>query len=103
MITSARNSITAASVGVGLRAADVAEFIERRPAIGGFEIHRENYFSAGGPHIDALAQIRADYPVSAHGVGLSLGAAGPLSTPHLDRLARWVDWLEPALVSEHLA
>jgi uncharacterized protein (UPF0276 family) len=57
----------------------------------------------GGPALAALEQLRADYPLSVHGVGLSLGSAEPLNARHLARLHRLVERLEPALVSEHLA
>ncbi len=79
------------------------EIVERHPACDWFEIHSENYFSAGGVHLDALRRVRADFPISAHGVGLSLGSAEPLSNVHLEHLAHLVDWLEPVLVSEHLS
>src|SRR3989454_5011939 len=57
----------------------------------------------GGPALRALERLRADYPLSVHGVGLSLGSAEGLDSAHLERLARLVERLEPALVSEHLS
>jgi uncharacterized protein (UPF0276 family) len=57
----------------------------------------------GGPAVQTLAQIRQDYPLALHGVGLSLGSADGLDARHLTRLKRLVDWLEPMLVSEHLS
>jgi hypothetical protein len=73
-----------------------------RPAVPWFEVHAENYMG-GGPAVQALAQIRQDYPLALHGVGLSLGSADGLNVQHLMRLKRLVGWLEPALVSEHLS
>ena len=90
-------------VGIGLRAPHYAELLERRPATGFLEVHAENYFGAGGPAIAWLERFRADYEVSIHGVGLSLGSAGPLDPAHLERLARLVERIEPCLVSEHLS
>jgi len=90
------------SVGVGLRAPHVAEVMTTRPAIGWFEVHAENYMG-GGPPLAALEDVRETYPLSLHGVGLSLGSATALDTRHLVRLRRLVTQLEPALVSEHLA
>jgi uncharacterized protein (UPF0276 family) len=88
--------------GIGLRAAHVAELVGTRPAVGWLEVHAENYM-AGGPALRALERLRGDYPISLHGVGLSLGSAGPVDEAHLERLARLVERLEPALVSEHVS
>jgi uncharacterized protein (UPF0276 family) len=92
----------AAGVGIGLRAPHIAEVMRTRPAVAWFEVHAENYMG-GGPAVQALTQIRQDYPLALHGVGLSLGSANGLNTRHLMRLKRLVDWLQPALVSEHLS
>jgi uncharacterized protein (UPF0276 family) len=96
------NRVFSAGVGVGLRAPHLAEVRRTHPAVPWFEVHAENYMG-GGPAVRALAQIRQDYPMALHGVGLSLGSADGLNAQHLTRLKRLVDWLEPALVSEHLA
>jgi len=88
--------------GIGLRAPHVAEILERRPPIGWLEVHAENYMG-GGPAVRALERLRAAYPLSIHGVGLSLGSAEGIDGEHLERLARLVERLEPALVSEHLS
>ena len=89
--------------GIGLRAPHVARVLEERPRIPWLEVHSENYFAAGGAAHDALERIRADYPLSFHGVGLSLGSADPLDGGHLRRLREVVDRYQPALVSEHLS
>ncbi len=68
-----------------------------------FEVHAENYMGAGGPPHAALNQIRQDYPVSLHGVCMSIGGPQPLDKTHLRRFKALVDRYEPALVSEHLA
>jgi uncharacterized protein len=68
-----------------------------------FEIHAENYMGAGGPPHAALNQIRQDYPVSLHGVCMSIGGPQPLDKAHLQRFKALVGRYEPALVSEHLA
>jgi uncharacterized protein len=88
--------------GIGLRSPHVARVRTERPAIGWLEVHSENYFIDGGPALANLDAIRADYPVSLHGVGMSLGSAAPLDMTHLARLTRLVARVEPALVSEHL-
>jgi uncharacterized protein len=88
--------------GIGLRAAHVAEVIATRPAVGWLEVHVENYMG-GGPAVRDLERLRRDYPVSLHGVGLSLGSAEGIDARHLERLRRLVERLEPVLVSEHLS
>jgi uncharacterized protein (UPF0276 family) len=88
--------------GIGLRAPHCREIIESRPDIGWVEVHSENYFGDGGQPHHFLERIRADYPLSLHGVGLGLGSAGPLDRDHLLKLARLIRRYDPGLVSEHL-
>ena len=90
------------AAGIGLRAPHVERVMREHPRIAWLETHSENLFTAGGGMHAAMAQIRADYPLSLHGVGLSLGSADRLDRAHLQRLAALVDRYEPALVSEHL-
>src|SRR5262245_28534499 len=89
-------------VGIGLRAPHVAQVLATRPAIGWLEVHAENYMGESTP-LAALERLRADYPLSVHGVGLSLGSAEALDNRHLSRLQRLITRLEPVLVSEHLS
>jgi len=89
--------------GIGLRAQHHAEIVAQRPAIGWVEAHSENYFAHGGSQRDFLTQIRAHYPLSLHGVGLSLGSIDPLDREHLRALERLVCDFDPMLVSEHLS
>jgi uncharacterized protein (UPF0276 family) len=95
--------LAANAVGAGLKPAHYAEILATRPAIGFFEIHAENYMNAGGPNHRWLAAIGEHYPLSVHGVGLSLGSAEKLDRDHLARLRQVVERTAPALVSEHLA
>ena len=88
--------------GIGLRAPHVNEVLTQRPDVPFFEVHSENYYLDGGPALAALARIRADYPLSLHGVGMSLGSADPLDRSHLEKLRTLIARIEPALVSEHL-
>jgi uncharacterized protein (UPF0276 family) len=89
--------------GVGLKPQHYVDILEGRPGIGWFEVHAENYMGEGGPPHHYLAQIRDGYPLSVHGVGLSIGGAGSLDRRHLQRLRTLVDRYEPGLFSEHLA
>ena len=91
-----------AAAGIGLRSPHVAEVRASRPPIGWLEVHSENYFVDGGTALAALEAIRADYPLSLHGVGLSLGSADPLDPGHLARLKRLAGRIQPAAISEHL-
>src|SRR5690606_25712770 len=77
--------------------------LDEKPDVGFFEVHAENYMGAGGPPHRYLEAVRALYPLSVHGVGLSIGAARPLDRAHLARLKVVVERYEPGLVSEHLA
>jgi uncharacterized protein len=89
-------------VGIGLRAPHYAEFAERRPDLGFLEVHSENYFGEGGAALAWLERLRAIYPLSLHGVGLSLGSTDPPDEIHLRKLDALVRRMQPLLVSEHL-
>jgi len=95
--------IIPARAGVGLKAEHYREILQTKPDIGWFEVHAENYMGAGGPPHAYLTAIREHYPLSLHGVGLSIGADRPLDTDHIDRLKVLIERYEPGLVSEHLA
>lgn len=89
--------------GLGLRPQHYAAALEQPIPGLWFEVHPENYMVAGGPRLAWLAAIRERYPVSLHGVSLSLGADTPPDAHHLQRLADLIKRTEPVLVSEHLA
>jgi uncharacterized protein len=89
--------------GVGLKPEHIDEILLERPSLGFFEIHAENYMGAGGPPHRRLEAIRALYPLSLHGVGLSIGSPKPLDREHLGRLAALAQRYQPGLFSEHLA
>ena len=91
-----------ASAGIGLRSPHIRKVRSERPPIRWVEVHSENYFADGGPALAALDDLRTDYPLSLHGVGMSLGSADPLDRAHLAKLARLANRVEPALISEHL-
>ena len=90
--------------GVGLKPQHYTAILEERPRrIGFFEVHAENYMGAGGPPHRYLTAIRERYPLSIHGVGLSIGADRPLDRDHLMRLKALIARYEPGVFSEHLA
>ena len=97
-----------ARAGIGLRHPHIPAFLgeapaEDRPRTSWVEVHSENYVAAGGQRMAALDRIRRDFPLSCHGVGLSLGSAEGLDRNHLAALRRLFDRVEPALVSEHIS
>ena len=94
--------IPGCSVGIGLRSPHESEIAATRPAVAFLEVHAENYM-AETLALDGLLELRRDYPVSLHGVALSLGSAEELDRCHLDRFKALIERVEPTLVSEHLA
>jgi uncharacterized protein len=91
------------SVGVGLKHEHADDVVSGPHAVDFFEVHAENYMGDGGPPHYMLGEVRAKYPLSLHGVGLSIGAARGLDRAHLTRLRRLVDRYQPCWFSEHLA
>ncbi|MCI5049809.1 MAG: DUF692 domain-containing protein [Rickettsiales bacterium] len=86
--------------GIGLRFDHYDAVLEKKPNVGFLEIHSENAFG-GGYHRDILLELSASYPISLHGVGLSLGASEPVCKEHVAELKRLVDEVKPILVSDH--
>lgn len=92
-----------AQAGIGLRSPHIREILETLPDIGWLEVHSENYFAEGGPALTMLDRVRSNYPISLHGVGLSLGSTDPLDIRHLTKLKFLISRCDPCLVSEHLS
>jgi uncharacterized protein len=91
------------AAGTGLKPEHAVDIFGQPRQADFFEIHAENYMGRGGPPHDLLRRIRAAYPLSIHGVGLSLGGTAALDREHLARLKRLIAVYQPALFSEHLA
>ena len=92
-----------AEAGVGFKPEHFEAIMAGGREVGFFEIHAENYMGDGGPPHRRLEALRARYPLSLHGVGLSIGGPRPLDRAHLKRLATLRRRYEPGLFSEHLA
>ena len=88
--------------GIGFKLEHFAG-LEQARRTGFLEVHAENYMGAGGPAHRWLERLRRDYPLSIHGVGLSIGGEGPLDKEHLRRLRTVIERYQPASFSEHLA
>lgn len=93
----------ALTAGVSFKPQHLAEALTAATPGLFFEVHAENYMAPGGPRLAALTAIAERFPISLHGVGLSLAADEPPDAAHLARWAALVDRFQPALVSEHLA
>ena len=92
-----------ARAGLGLKTVHVAQVLRDGAAVDFFEVHAENYMVDGGPFLRHLERVRERWPLSIHGVGLSIGGEAPPDRGHLDRLAGLLQRFEPAWFSEHLA
>ena len=103
MLDNASQTTLPKRAGVGYKPQHLDGILQAPDAIGWLEIHAENYMGDGGPPIAQLRHLAGIFPISCHGVGLSIGTAGPLDTDHLSRLKHLLDWLKPTLFSEHLA
>lgn len=94
------------AAGIGLRSPHYTHVLSHRPSAGWFEVHSENFFGLGGEEggrpLAILLELRPDYPLSLHGVSMSLGSADPLDKAYLKRLRRLVDKVDPVRVSDHL-
>lgn len=89
-------------IGVGLRACHYPFIETERPTVAWFEVLSDNYFEAGGSHLFHLERIRAHYPMTLHGVGLSIGSTDPLDLAYLAQLKTLMQQIEPLLISDHL-
>lgn len=92
-----------AAPGAGYKPQHFEAILDDPDAVRWLEIHAENYMGDGGRPLAQLRHLAGRFPISVHGVGLSIGGEGPLDRDHLARLAHLVEWLNPASFSEHLA
>lgn len=90
------------NVGIGLRHQHLQQVIDEQPDIDWFEVHSENFFYDNLATYQ-LEQIADKYPLSFHGVGLSLGSADTLNQQHLQNLKNAIERFKPDLISDHLS
>ncbi|WP_174627774.1 DUF692 domain-containing protein [Vibrio panuliri] len=91
------------SIGVGLRSPHIDYFLTEPTPLSWLEIHSENYFKPDSIARQQLRQIRQNYQVSCHGIGLSLGSVERVNPLHIKQLCNLVDEVEPILISDHLS
>ncbi len=103
MLDATSPSSLPARPGVGYKPQHYAQIMDQPAALGWLEVHAENYMGDGGRPIAQLRHLAERFPISVHGVGLSIGGEGNLDRDHLARLKHLVGWLNPASFSEHLA
>ncbi len=89
--------------GVGYKPQHFQNILDSPGTVTWLEIHAENYMGDGGRPLAQLRRLAELFPISVHGVGLSIGGEAPLDAEHLARLKHLVEWLDPASFSEHLA
>ncbi|CUH67678.1 hypothetical protein TG4357_03146 [Thalassovita gelatinovora] len=102
MFDHAKTTLPAAP-GVGYKPQHYSDILTDPGSVSWLEIHAENYMGDGGRPIAQLRHLADRFPISVHGVGLSIGGETALDTDHLTRLKHLCDWLNPASFSEHLA
>jgi len=95
--------VPANSVGIGLRHPHHKYILTEKPDIAWLEVHSENFFAKGGPAINFLRKVRELYPLSLHGVGLSLGSHQKLDKDHLKKVKNLAKEVKPFLISDHIS
>lgn len=96
------NNYAKLAAGIGLRGPHMHEVLSTLPDVDLLEVHTENFFGACAATEDLL-NVRLNYPISLHGVGLSIGSTDDLNASHLNELRSLIQKVEPLLVSEHLS
>lgn len=94
---------TISGAGIGLRSVHYQDILGDAASVPWFEVLSENYFGKGGLPLHYLEQVRSNYPVTLHGVGMSLGSTDPLNFEYLSHLKQLAERIEPAWISDHLA
>ncbi|MDX8348248.1 DUF692 domain-containing protein [Cognatiyoonia sp. IB215446] len=103
MLDATHRSSLPSRPGVGYKPQHYSAIMADPGPVAWLEIHAENYMGDGGRPIAQLRHLAERFPISVHGVGLSIGGEGDLDPDHLARLKHLVGWLNPASFSEHLA
>lgn len=97
------HTINSRQIGIGLRSPHYLQVIEEKPSVDWFEVHSENFLDENSFSRECLDQVAQHYPLSFHGVGMSLGSVDPINRHHLQRVKSLIDYYQPSLISEHLS
>jgi len=89
--------------GIGLRSQHYAYILKNKPEVPWFEALTENYMGEGGMPLYYLEKIRQDYPITFHGVGMSLGSVDPLNMDYMKTLKYMIKRYQPLHISDHLS
>lgn len=95
--------ISALQVGIGLRSPHYQQVIAEQPDVDWLEVHSENFLDPDSYSRECLEKVADNYPLSFHGVGMSLGSVDPINRHHLQRVKSLIDAYQPSLISEHLS
>jgi uncharacterized protein (UPF0276 family) len=87
--------------GLGLRPTHYDTILAEKPDIDFFEAITEDYIDLCGEDFRYLEKIREYYPVSLHGVALSMGGCDPINRDYLRDLKKLIALVEPITVSDH--
>ena len=90
------------SFGLGLRTEHYNDFLEKPQPVEWLEVISENFMVDGGKPLTILDRIRANYPMTMHGVSMSIGSSDGLDNNYLKKLKRLEQRIEPMWVSDHL-
>lgn len=88
--------------GIGLRFQHIDTIADSKPPIPWLEILTDNYLLPGSVQQDYLFEIAEHYPLTFHGVGMSLGSTDSLDTDYFSRVKALVERVNPAWISDHL-
>lgn len=102
LLSSNRMDLAVSGCGIGLRFSHIEQILESHPPVPWLEILSDNYLVEGSVQQDYLLEVADHYPLTMHGVGLSLGSVDPLNTDYLQRLKALADKVKPAWISDHL-
>ncbi len=97
------STIKECAIGIGLRSPHHLQILTEQPPVGWLEIHSENFFQPQSQQRQLLDKLAEVYPLSFHGIGLSLGSTDPVNKRHLALMKELIDCYQPALISEHLS
>ena len=88
--------------GVGLRFQHIDQILADKPEVPWFEVLSDNYLIQGSVQQDYLIEVAEHYPLTFHGVGMSIGSTDPLNLDYLNRLKYLEQLIQPAWISDHL-